>query len=338
MHSFTYDFHLRAVCAYVADRQLLFTPGYHLSSFLSDFIKYYNKGPNFARNLIYSGELTVEDTGSPGEQLYNYLLAREKQYKMRVLRMTPVILDPTADMQYTEFVLVHTKTCRVHYSDANDQRVSDDYDVTLLVSHNATLDAHPSDQQLNVLHLNFYVILTSRREMYPNRSLKRKGANSPQVNSTVLGHWKTATSSNQRAVMRVGLCNSPPSVQPGLRRDGGHLQAPQGCSLPHLPCPPPPTPPPPQAIPTPCQVLHWDQVRFSMFVGAHDGIAKLKKLNSKGAHGMYIIPFQVGECEFPLANYTVLKDNAKNTPEQAEKSGETRIHPIFKIKQSLHCG
>lgn len=55
MHSFTYDFHLRAVCAYVADRQLLFTPGYHLSSFLSDFIKYYNKGPNFARNLIYSG-------------------------------------------------------------------------------------------------------------------------------------------------------------------------------------------------------------------------------------------------------------------------------------------
>lgn len=55
MHSFTYDFHLRALCGYVAERQLWFTQGYHLSSCLSDFIKYYNKGPNFARNLIHSG-------------------------------------------------------------------------------------------------------------------------------------------------------------------------------------------------------------------------------------------------------------------------------------------
>ncbi|XP_047479590.1 KICSTOR complex protein SZT2-like isoform X5 [Penaeus chinensis] len=235
MHSFTYDFHLRAVCAYVADRQLLFTPGYHLSSFLSDFIKYYNKGPNFARNLIYSGELTVEDTGSPGEQLYNYLLAREKQYKMRVLRMTPVILDPTADMQYTEFVLVHTKTCRVHYSDANDQRVSDDYDVTLLVSHNATLDAQSSDQQLNVLHLNFYVILTSRREMYPNRILEKKMGKFRTVSTAPsLGHWKTATSSQPESSNESGSCTPPVMSGQVFTEAGGHLQAPPGMQ------PPPP--------------------------------------------------------------------------------------------------
>ncbi|KAK3871475.1 hypothetical protein Pcinc_023382 [Petrolisthes cinctipes] len=178
MHSFTYDFHLRAVCEYVANRQLLFAPGYHLSSCLSDFIKYYNKGPNFARNLIYSGSLTIEDTGTPGEQLYNYLLAREKHYRMRVLRMTPVMIDPNAEMHYTEFILVHTKTCQVHYRDGNDQRVSDEYDVTLLVSHdtspNTSPDARLEEPIPNILHLNFYVILTSRREMYPNRILEKK--------------------------------------------------------------------------------------------------------------------------------------------------------------------
>ncbi|KAG0714062.1 KICSTOR complex protein SZT2 [Chionoecetes opilio] len=177
MHSFTYDFHLRALCAYVADRQLLFAPGYHLSSCLSDFIKYYNKGPNFARNLIHSGALIIEDTGTPGEQLYNYLLAREKQYKMKVLRMTPVILDPDAVMHITEFILVHTKTCHVLYRDGNDHRVSDEYDVTLLVSHNTSATSLPHH-----LHLNFYVILTSTREMYPNRILEKK-----------MGHFRTVS-------------------------------------------------------------------------------------------------------------------------------------------------
>ena len=60
VHSFTYDYHLRAINEHVEDRQFLFTRGYHLSSFLSDFIKYYNKGPNFARNLIYAGKLEMD--------------------------------------------------------------------------------------------------------------------------------------------------------------------------------------------------------------------------------------------------------------------------------------
>ncbi|MPC08794.1 Protein SZT2 [Portunus trituberculatus] len=96
---------------------------------------------------------------------------------MKVLRMTPVILDPDAVMHNTEFILVHTKTCHVHYRDGNDQRVSDDYDVTLLVSHNTT-----ANSLLHHLHLNFYVILTSTREMYPNRILEKK-----------MGHFRTVS-------------------------------------------------------------------------------------------------------------------------------------------------
>ncbi|XP_037802509.1 KICSTOR complex protein SZT2-like isoform X9 [Penaeus monodon] len=304
MHSFTYDFHLRAVCAYVADRQLLFTPGYHLSSFLSDFIKYYNKGPNFARNLIYSGELTVEDTGSPGEQLYNYLLAREKQYKMRVLRMTPVILDPTADMQYTEFVLVHTKTCRVHYSDANDQRVSDDYDVTLLVSHNATLDAHPSDQQLNVLHLNFYVILTSRREMYPNRILEKKMGKFRTVSTAPsLGHWKTATSSQPESSNESGSCTPPAVSSQVFAETGGHLQAPPGLQ----------PPPPPLSSSTHTSTTSSDPPPP---VKSYIGI-RLESVNY-------------------LGYYTVYEETMQKTLLNQAEEARTRIQHIFN-QAKIHC-
>ena len=37
--------------------------------------------------------MRIDDTGTPGERLYNYLLGREKEYKMRVLRMNPSIID-----------------------------------------------------------------------------------------------------------------------------------------------------------------------------------------------------------------------------------------------------
>ncbi|XP_069157334.1 KICSTOR complex protein SZT2 isoform X2 [Procambarus clarkii] len=217
MHSFTFDFHLRALCAYVADRQLLFTPGYHLSSCLSDFIKYYNKGPNFARNLIHSGKVTIADTGTPGEQLYNYLLAREKQYRMRVLRMTPVIHDPNALMQYTEFILVHTKTCRVHYKDANDQRVSDEYDVTLLVSHNTSGELHVGNMHPNILHLNFYVILTSTREMYPNRILEKKMGKFRTVSTAPsLGKRWTPSSTHPEGSDQSGSVTPPAGAEDEL--------------------------------------------------------------------------------------------------------------------------
>lgn len=43
LHSFTYDFHLRSLNAFVSGRQFLLKSGFHLVSFLDDFSKYYNK-------------------------------------------------------------------------------------------------------------------------------------------------------------------------------------------------------------------------------------------------------------------------------------------------------
>lgn len=58
LHSFTYDFHLRCIHSYITGiGQWSLQQGYHLTHFLDDFIKYYSKAPNFARNLVYSGKI-----------------------------------------------------------------------------------------------------------------------------------------------------------------------------------------------------------------------------------------------------------------------------------------
>lgn len=60
LHSFAYDFHLRAIYNYLSNQtENNIYRGYHLTHFLDDFMKYYNKAPNFARNLVYAGELYI---------------------------------------------------------------------------------------------------------------------------------------------------------------------------------------------------------------------------------------------------------------------------------------
>ena len=58
--------------------------------FLDDFLKYYSKAPNFARNLVHADTVTVKDIATPGLQLFSYLLTNDKAYGMDVFRMAPV--------------------------------------------------------------------------------------------------------------------------------------------------------------------------------------------------------------------------------------------------------
>ena len=49
LHSFTYDYHLRTIQAHLVGRVTSLRSGFHIVSFLEDFMKYYSKRPNFAR-------------------------------------------------------------------------------------------------------------------------------------------------------------------------------------------------------------------------------------------------------------------------------------------------
>ena len=59
LHSFTYDYHLRTVSGYIGQKPSQLRKGFHIVSFLEDFMKYYSKGPNFARNFIHTGVLHI---------------------------------------------------------------------------------------------------------------------------------------------------------------------------------------------------------------------------------------------------------------------------------------
>jgi hypothetical protein len=96
LHSFTYDYHLRSMYSYISRRQINFNPGYHLISFADDFRKYYQKAPNYARNHILSGELSISGLKVDGQQLYNYIVTHNSIYQLEVLEMTNTTINNLA--------------------------------------------------------------------------------------------------------------------------------------------------------------------------------------------------------------------------------------------------
>lgn len=90
---------------------------------------------------------------SQGQQLYEYLLSNVYQYDFKVFEMDVWEGE-------SEFILVQvTSTPQVSYKDSQDQKHTDDFDITLVV-YNLCTPYSPSD---NVLHLRYYLILTSKR-------------------------------------------------------------------------------------------------------------------------------------------------------------------------------
>ena len=99
-------------------------------------MKYYSKGPNFARNLVHSGAIEIPTKAVSPLSLFNFLLSHEKQYGMSFLRMEPVIIDPSTEMD-VEYVLIKIAQHRVSFKDHQDARRTDDFDVSLILSYDS---------------------------------------------------------------------------------------------------------------------------------------------------------------------------------------------------------
>lgn len=177
LHSFTYDFHLRCIHNYVSNsNNVKVANGYHVTQFLDDFTKYYNKAPNYARNLIHSGNntlsnayvsilntitifildtITINNLRTEGKQLYKYLIDNVIDYDFTVFKM----LHDTK-IENSEYILVQvSNTPQVSYKDSQDRQHTDDFVVTLIVSNINNFNEHYD----NTIHLKYYLILTSRR-------------------------------------------------------------------------------------------------------------------------------------------------------------------------------
>lgn len=173
LHSFTYDYHLRAIHSYISGRQL-FQRGYHLISFLDDFIRYYQKAPNYARNHVYMDNIMFESQKITADQLYNYIIKNNHKYGINVFPMnTAFAFDQSTGMN-EEYVLINLSTHRIPYLDENNIQQEDNFDVALLVAYQKVNNARILKPRQ--LCLKFYLLLTSQRELFPKLySIRHKG-------------------------------------------------------------------------------------------------------------------------------------------------------------------
>lgn len=159
LHSFAYDYHLRCVYNYILNN-----PGpnklcddYNLSNFLDDFLKYYNKGPNFARNLVFTDNIVLKNLITEGKQLYKYLLDNVEEFNFKTIKMEKGIDE-------VEYALVQvTSLSQVSYKDAQDRQHSYDFDLILIV-HSLTNSTNANE---NILLLKYSIVLISKSDIYP---------------------------------------------------------------------------------------------------------------------------------------------------------------------------
>uniref|UniRef100_A0A8B9LKH5 SZT2 subunit of KICSTOR complex n=1 Tax=Astyanax mexicanus TaxID=7994 RepID=A0A8B9LKH5_ASTMX len=143
VHSFSYDFHLRVVHQYLLGCHMTLRQGYQLTSFLEDFISHHPDIPKFGRNHVFQGETF--------KSLISYFFHASWHH---------VLLHQSYTLLLDNFI-------SGTYKDLEGLRHHDDFDVSLLVCHNAAPFEEQSEGERHLLRLRYYVIMTSQRELFP---------------------------------------------------------------------------------------------------------------------------------------------------------------------------
>ncbi|XP_066481411.1 KICSTOR complex protein SZT2 isoform X2 [Tiliqua scincoides] len=210
VHSFSYDFHLRIVHQYLLGSHMALRQGYHLTSFLEDFIAQHPDIPKFGRNHIFQGTLALPTNTITAHQLYNYITDHASTYRMKPLRMARP--GPgnegkkgTPGPEQNEYALVSIWNSSGSYKDSEGLRHHDEFDVSLLVCHSAAPFEEQSESERHMLRLHFYVIMTSQRELFPRltadmRRFKKLPRLQREMLEPVLGRaaWEATESGWQR--------------------------------------------------------------------------------------------------------------------------------------------
>uniref|UniRef100_A0A8D3B9F7 SZT2 subunit of KICSTOR complex n=1 Tax=Scophthalmus maximus TaxID=52904 RepID=A0A8D3B9F7_SCOMX len=170
VHSFSYDFHLRVVHQYLVGCHMTLRQGYQLTDFLDDFISHHPDIPKFGRNHVVQGSFSISTGMITAHQLYNYITDHAITYGMKPLRMSKTSVTTehkkgTPDLH--EYALVALWNSSGSYRDLEGLHHHDDFDVSLVVCHNAAPFEEQSDGERHLLKLRFYVIMTSQRELFP---------------------------------------------------------------------------------------------------------------------------------------------------------------------------
>ncbi len=143
---------------------LTFTrPGYDIKGMLEDFLKYYSKAPNFARNRICFGRVTFplrsgedeeEEEEGPGlthRTLLENLLLRSEEHGFRVIH-----LEASEGRRTWEHNSALIQIKRLGRDDRSSR-----YDCASVVFY----DQERSGEK--ALSLKYFVLLVSRKDQYP---------------------------------------------------------------------------------------------------------------------------------------------------------------------------
>jgi len=150
----------------------------------------------------HTGAIEIPTQAVTPVQLFNYLLSHEKQYGMTVIRMEPVIIDPNTEFD-NEYVLIRLSQHRVTFKDHQDMRRTDDFDVSLILSYDNCALGMP-DKDKDLLRLKYFILMTSKRELYPMYGVEKK-----------LGKFKTvSTSQTLKILQKIATPKYPPSRPP----------------------------------------------------------------------------------------------------------------------------
>uniref|UniRef100_F6WZE5 SZT2 subunit of KICSTOR complex n=1 Tax=Monodelphis domestica TaxID=13616 RepID=F6WZE5_MONDO len=180
VHSFSYDFHLRLAHQHVLGSHMALRQGYHLTSFLRCFLSHHPDGPNFGRNHIYQGTMELPTQLIAAHQLYNYVADHASTYNLKPLRMA----RPGGGPEHNEYALVSVWNSPGIYQDSEGLRHQDDFDVSLLVCHCAAPFEEQGEAERHMLRLQFFVVLTSQRELFPRLTADmRRFRKSPRLAS-----------------------------------------------------------------------------------------------------------------------------------------------------------
>ncbi|KAK3091384.1 hypothetical protein FSP39_019468 [Pinctada imbricata] len=180
VHSFAHDFHLRCIQSYIQAHILgshtALKPSYNLTGFLMDFHKVYNYPPKFSRNILVEDTILISDLSSSGTQLFEYIIQHQKIHGLKVIAMTPTEMDADNDFclipRGTEYALIQQKEVSTKDLCTRSTDKVEEYHVCLVITQDSQQLNFQIEAEKNSLRLNYFLILTSKIELFPTADRK----------------------------------------------------------------------------------------------------------------------------------------------------------------------
>ncbi|KAJ7386497.1 KICSTOR complex protein szt2 [Desmophyllum pertusum] len=162
--SFNYDFHLCKAQLYLNGSQRIFNKGYGITHMLKGLLLEYAKCPVFARNRLCNGEISVPcHPGISPQAVFNYLVKNATKYDFSTLPLK------TANSTNSSHVLLGTDRVLTNERNSGTKtydilRDNNEYDISFVVSLKDSMEE-------GVVTMEYVVLMTSRREMFPKLTL-----------------------------------------------------------------------------------------------------------------------------------------------------------------------